>query len=122
MKGYGDSLRGYGHETHAKYNFTCQYCGYDGRSFPNWFQLTIDHIIPLSQGGQDAEDNKITVCQACNSMTSRMTFSGEKSKEEIIAQKKQRVRERQSEYFRFWQTYVSPLYIQTWDATRDAMK
>lgn len=114
MPGYGDSLRGYGHETHKKYKFTCQYCGYDGRPFPNWLQLTVDHIVPLRQGGPGDEDNKITVCHACNSITSRMTFSGGKSKEEIIAKKKQRVQERQSDYLEFWKNEVAPLYIQRW--------
>jgi len=46
-----ESLRGYGHKTHVRYGFTCQYCGYDGRAFPNWLQLTIDHVVPMSQGG-----------------------------------------------------------------------
>jgi len=111
MKGYEDSLRGYGHETHVKHNFTCQYCGYDGRSFPNWLQLAIDHIVPLSQGGTDEPDNKITACQACNSITSRMTFPEGMSREEIIAQKRQRVHDTQTEYFQFWRDFVAPLYI-----------
>lgn len=114
MKGYADSLRGYGHEVHVRYHFTCQYCGYDGRSFPNWFQLTVDHIRPKKQGGTDRKDNVITVCQACNSITSRMTFLETMSWEDIIAAKRQRVRERQTEYFEFWKTYVAPLFIKQW--------
>jgi len=105
---HSDSLRGYGHATHVQYNFTCQYCGYDGRDFPNWLQLTIDHIIPRSHGGTDDAENKITVCQACNSITSRMKFSGQLTREEIIELKKNRVRERQSEYYKFWETHVKP--------------
>jgi 5-methylcytosine-specific restriction endonuclease McrA len=112
MRGYEDSLRGYGHETHLKNNFTCQYCGYDGRSFPNWFQLSIDHIVPMSQGGEDNENNKITVCQACNSITSRMTFPEGMPKDEIIAKKRKRVRDRREDYFEFWQNHVAPQYIQ----------
>ena len=115
MKGYEDSLRGYGHEAHVKDNFTCQYCGYDGHSFQHWLQLAIDHILPLGQGGKDEENNKITVCQACNSITSRMLFPDGMSKQEIIYQKKQRVKERQTEYFEFWRDYVAPLYIQRWE-------
>ncbi len=114
MKGHEDALRGYGHETHTKHNFTCHYCGYDGRSFPNWLQLTIDHIVPVRQGGTDDDDNKVTTCQACNSITSRMEFPKGMSKQEIVSQKKQRVQERQSKYFEFWRTYVAPLYIQKW--------
>ena len=108
MKGYGESLRGYGHATHVKCNFTCQYCGYDGRSFPNWLQLTIDHILPVGQAGTEDGDNKTTVCHACNSITSRMKFSKGLSKKEIIALKKKRVLERQSEYLDFWRGHVAP--------------
>jgi 5-methylcytosine-specific restriction endonuclease McrA len=107
---FSDSLRGYGHDTHVKCNFVCQYCGYDDRPFPNWFQLTVEHIIPRSQGGSDEEDNKITVCSACNSMTSRMSFGPDKSREEVLRQKKERVRERQEEFFQFWRDKVAPLY------------
>ncbi len=116
MRAYGDSLRGYGHETHVKCNFTCQYCGYDGRAFPNWFQLTIDHIVPQAQGGTGGRDNLLTACHACNSITSRMSFAQDAPKEEIIAEKKQRVQERQSEYFEFWRTHVAPLYIRKWES------
>lgn len=111
MKSYRDSLRGYGHHTHVHYNFTCQYCGYDGRAFPNWFQLTVDHILPRNQGGTDTDDNKITVCQACNSITSRMTFSETMTREDIIIAKRQHVQQRQAEYFEFWKTHVAPLYL-----------
>ena len=116
MKAYGDSLRGYGHETHVKCNFTCQYCGYDGRSFPNWLQLTVDHVIPQAQGGTDDSDNKLTACHACNSITSRMYFPQDAPRERIISEKKQRVLERQSEFFEFWRSRVAPLYIQNWEA------
>jgi len=88
MKQFSDSLRGYGYDTHVKYNFICQYCGFDGRAFPNWLQLTVDHIVPKSHGGKDEEDNKITVCQACNSITSRMKFSRNLTKEDIILSKR----------------------------------
>jgi 5-methylcytosine-specific restriction endonuclease McrA len=106
MKGYSDSLRGYGSKTHEKNNFICQYCGYDGRDFPNWLQLSVDHIVPYSQGGLHDSANLITVCHACNSITSRMNFPKGTAKKEIIAAKKKRVKERQEEYFDFWKTHV----------------
>lgn len=87
MRTYGDSLRGYGHETHVKCNFICQYCGYDGRAFPYWFQLTVDHIMPQAKGGTDDRGNLLTACHACNSITSRMDFPQDAQIEAIIAQK-----------------------------------
>ena len=41
---------------------TCQYCG---RVFPPQ-DLTLDHIIPRSRGGDSAWENLVTCCRACN--------------------------------------------------------
>lgn len=98
-----------------KYNFTCQYCGCDGRSFPNWFQLTVDHIIPQNSGGTDEPGNLITACHACNAITSRMKFDKGASREEVLAVKRKRVRERQTEYFQFWKENVAPRFIEKWE-------
>lgn len=38
---------------------TCQYCG----SVKN---LTLDHVIPRSRGGQHTWDNVVTACERCN--------------------------------------------------------
>lgn len=35
--------------------------------------LTIDHVIPRSQGGRDSWDNLVTACQKCNSKKGSMT-------------------------------------------------
>ena len=43
-------------------SFTCQYCG----SKPPVVVLEIDHIIPVSKGGENKEDNLITACFSCN--------------------------------------------------------
>ncbi len=41
-------------------NHTCQYCGRsDG-------EMTVDHVIPLSRGGQTAWTNVVTACVPCN--------------------------------------------------------
>lgn len=40
----------------------CQYCGKSfGRS-----QLTIDHVIPQSRGGEDTWENLVVACTRCN--------------------------------------------------------
>jgi hypothetical protein len=43
--------------------FACQYCG---RKIEDGVKLHIDHIIPLSKGGTDAEGNLTTSCEDCN--------------------------------------------------------
>ena len=42
--------------------YTCQYCG---RQFKKE-ELTIDHIIPESQGGKKTWDNIVACCKKCN--------------------------------------------------------
>ncbi|MEN6290684.1 MAG: HNH endonuclease [Methanobacterium sp.] len=43
-------------------NFTCQYCG---RRAPE-VVLEVDHIVPLSKGGKDDDENLTTSCRECN--------------------------------------------------------
>ena len=40
-------------------NYTCQYCGKNGN-------LTIDHIMPKSRGGEDTWRNTVVSCVRCN--------------------------------------------------------
>jgi len=42
--------------------FTCQYCG----AVPPKAVLHLDHIHPVSKGGDNSEDNLITACFECN--------------------------------------------------------
>jgi 5-methylcytosine-specific restriction endonuclease McrA len=41
---------------------TCQYCG----SQPGRAQLTVDHVLPRSRGGQTIWENVVTACRDCN--------------------------------------------------------
>ncbi|MEX2142424.1 MAG: HNH endonuclease [Pirellulales bacterium] len=43
-------------------HYTCQYCG----NQPGGEELTIDHVVPRSQGGQSTWDNCVLACVACN--------------------------------------------------------
>lgn len=46
----------------ARDQYVCQYCGVQlGRS-----ELTIDHVIPRSQGGETTWENVVTACRRCN--------------------------------------------------------
>lgn len=40
---------------------TCQYCGRNGSE-----RMTIDHVIPKSQGGRTVWENVVSACRACN--------------------------------------------------------
>ena len=46
---------------------TCQYCGSNKR-------LTLDHVIPLSKGGQHTWNNVVTACERCNQHKSDRTL------------------------------------------------
>ncbi len=41
---------------------TCQYCGMQ----PGRANLTVDHVVPRSQGGQTVWENVVTACRECN--------------------------------------------------------
>jgi 5-methylcytosine-specific restriction endonuclease McrA len=43
-------------------HWTCQYCGQQ----PGGEELTIDHVLPRSQGGQSTWDNCVLACITCN--------------------------------------------------------
>ena len=46
----------------ARDHYTCQYCGMPACKA----KLTIDHILPRSQGGETTWENVVTACGACN--------------------------------------------------------
>ncbi|RUL88616.1 HNH endonuclease [Tautonia sociabilis] len=48
---------------------TCQYCG--GR--PGSSELTIDHVLPRSQGGVSSWENCVLACVSCNSRKANRT-------------------------------------------------
>jgi 5-methylcytosine-specific restriction endonuclease McrA len=44
----------------ARDRWTCQYCGQERGN------LTVDHVIPRSKGGESSWDNIVTCCAPCN--------------------------------------------------------
>jgi 5-methylcytosine-specific restriction endonuclease McrA len=46
----------------ARDGYACQYCG----AQPGRAALTIDHVVPRSQGGGKTWDNLVTACMPCN--------------------------------------------------------
>lgn len=49
--------------------YTCQYCG----AQPGRHELTIDHVVPRSQGGQTDWNNCVASCGPCNSKKANRT-------------------------------------------------
>jgi 5-methylcytosine-specific restriction endonuclease McrA len=47
-------------EVFVRDNFTCQYCGRGTR------ELTLDHVVPRSQGGVHSWENVVSACKTCN--------------------------------------------------------
>ena len=47
-------------EVFLRDNYTCQYCGTQGR------ELTLDHVIPRRMGGPHSWDNLVSACMSCN--------------------------------------------------------
>jgi len=107
----GTSLGDYGKAIYEKYHFTCIYCGFDGRIFDSWMQLSIDHILPRVNGGTNDPSNLVVACRACNSITSRMRFAANDTSESIINQKRQRVAERREIFYQDWMKTVAPLFL-----------
>ncbi|HMO14960.1 MAG TPA: HNH endonuclease [Pirellulaceae bacterium] len=49
--------------------FTCQYCGRQ----PDGDELTIDHVVPRSQGGPSTWENCVLACMTCNNVKADRT-------------------------------------------------
>lgn len=51
--------------------YVCAYCG---EHFPNFHQLSRDHIVPRSRGGENSWMNVVTACKDCNSSKGSKTL------------------------------------------------
>jgi hypothetical protein len=96
-KGISKKLR---FEIFKRDKFTCQYCG---ESAPKVI-LHIDHIYPLSKGGENDIMNLITSCQSCNAGKSNKILSDN----EILLKRKHQLdiiqeRKNQLEMLATWQ-------------------
>ncbi len=47
-------------EIFTRDGYTCQYCGVFGGD------LTVDHVVPRSKGGEHVWENVVTACRPCN--------------------------------------------------------
>jgi 5-methylcytosine-specific restriction endonuclease McrA len=49
-------------------------CGYCGDRFDNYKELSRDHIMPVSRGGENTWMNTICACKRCNSLKGNRTL------------------------------------------------
>jgi len=115
LPSFTDALRGYAFATHRRDNWTCVYCGLDGRaSFSAWLSLSEDHLLPKSHPERNNPEYIVTACSFCNVADNRyfdraaergLSFDG-KSREELIAQRRPWVMKTREEYRTFWEEHV----------------
>jgi 5-methylcytosine-specific restriction endonuclease McrA len=57
------------HNILARDRWKCQYCGIKVKSH----QMTMDHVVPRSQGGITCWENIVTCCEDCNAKKANRT-------------------------------------------------
>lgn len=116
MPSYTDALRGYAAKILARDNYTCRYCGLDGRaSFSNWLVLSEDHLLPKGHPNRDKEEFRVASCLFCNAADNRyleramqegVSFDG-KTPEELIEMRLPTVQRTRDAYREFWEANVA---------------
>jgi hypothetical protein len=66
-------------EIFTRDGFRCRYCG-DSSSEKT---LVIDHVIPVSKGGTNDDDNLVTSCDSCNAGKSAKMLKSEEVPEDV---------------------------------------
>jgi len=69
-------------------NYTCQYCGYNTESEDEFVSLSIDHIKPLSYGGNYRLENLVVSCLKCNMIANDRIFDNFERKRRYILQRR----------------------------------
>jgi len=92
-------------EVYQRDNFKCQYCDFDGSSFPAWEFLVIDHFKPRWNGGSDDPENLITACIRCNQIKGVRKFRE-------LAAARASIQKTWAEMRTHWEMKVRPLVIE----------
>ena len=107
MPKFSDSLRGYVHPTLKRDNFVCQYCGLDGKEWPNWLYFSWDHLLPKGNPRREDPNYIVAACTFCNVLHNRTQFDVEgKTPQELVEQKRPLILKRRAEYKKFWEGNV----------------
>jgi 5-methylcytosine-specific restriction endonuclease McrA len=88
--------------------YACQYCG----AQPGGEELTIDHVVPRSQGGQSTWDNCVLACVACNKRKADRTpqQAGMKLRDKPARQRWTPMYARESMRVASWSKFISEAY------------
>lgn len=80
------------HNVYARDMYQCMYCG----DSPSIQQLTYDHVVPKSKGGQTTWENIVTCCITCN------RFKADRTPDEAGMELLEKPRKPQSTMTRFF--------------------
>jgi 5-methylcytosine-specific restriction endonuclease McrA len=115
MPKFTDALRGYAYAVLKRDNFTCRYCGLDGKkSFADWLSLSLDHLLPTGHPNRDNPEYMVAACKFCNTADNlyfthaierSLIFDG-KIRDELVAQRLPYVLKTRDSYEQFWHKYV----------------
>jgi len=84
-------------EVYVGGDYECVYCGREMLAdFAAWMSLEVDHLIPVSAGGNDSLENRVCSCNVCNRMKHAYVPEGHESmtREQIIEDVRAKVLER----------------------------
>ena len=117
MPKYTDALRGYAAAILKRDNYTCRYCGLDGRaSFSNWLMLSEDHLLPKGHPNRDNPEFRVTSCMFCNVADNRYLERAakegvdfdDKTPDELVALRLPTVLKSRANYRQYWDEHVAP--------------
>ncbi len=95
-------------EVFKRDSFICQYCG----AVPPTVVLEVDHIKPVSKGGDNSVDNLITACFDCNRGKSNNELKtipdSIKNKHKVLTEKNDQLKE----YQKLIRKYEKRIYVQ----------
>lgn len=93
---------------HIRDNYKCVYCG----NKCNNNDVTIEHIIPQSSGGETSWNNCVTACRKCNSGKSNMSLAESGLKMHYLPKVPSNIFEIYAEQYREnvdWGKYIRPV-------------
>jgi 5-methylcytosine-specific restriction endonuclease McrA len=72
-------------------DFTCQYCGLDGRaSFENALVMRVDFVVPRARKGKKHPQNLVACCSPCNTIKGTRVYKNfDAAREYVVARREE---------------------------------